>query len=177
MISLDLLCRNLVPPPSTLKTWCWLSAPKLRIASYAISVDLTEIPASTLFVACKGVSKIRAAYDGMSCMSSSVASFQPVKSRIASAWRSRVGLQLQFNATIPPSTQTRRMVSAPYRSTDTQAPLLLGGLNRPNSSPKLSSLLDDLAWAAPLVIIHALSRSTDNDFPWRTAVPRRPFKY
>lgn len=90
MISLDLLCRNLVPPPSTLKTRCWLSAPKLRIASYAISVDLTEksLP-STLFVAYKGVSKIRAAYGGMSCMSSSVASFQPVKSRMASAWRSQ----------------------------------------------------------------------------------------
>lgn len=58
-----------------------------------------------------------------------------------------------------------------------KACLLLGGLNRPNSSQKLSSLLDDLSRAAPLVIIHALSStSTDNDFPWRTAVPPEAFQ-
>lgn len=68
-------------------------------------------------VACKGVSTIRAAHDAMS---SSVASFQPVKPRIASAGRSRVGLQ--FHATIPPSTQTRIMVPAPYRSAYARAP-------------------------------------------------------
>lgn len=32
-----------------------------------------------------------------------------------------------------------------------------GRVNRPNSSPKLSSLLNQLARAAPLVIIHAVS--------------------